>query len=55
MKVLYQVTTGSKKCIIGTVYGSPSQNSFKIKSFLSNLTFTSRYFQSQLLDDTATR
>ena len=35
--LLCVVTIRSKKCIIGTVYGSPSQNSNELESFLSNL------------------
>ena len=34
--LLCEVTTGSKKCIIGTVYRSPSQNPDEFESFLSN-------------------
>ena len=37
--LLCEVTTGSRKCIIGTVYRSPSQNSADFKSFLSNFEF----------------
>ena len=37
--LLCEVTIGSKKCIIGTVYRSPSQNSDEFESFLSNFEF----------------
>ena len=37
--LLCEVTTGSKKCIIGTVYRSPTQNSDEFESFLSNFDF----------------
>ena len=37
--LLCEVTTGSKKCIIGTVYRSPTQNSDEFESFLSNFEF----------------
>ena len=38
--LLCEVTIGSKKCIIGTVYRSPSQNSDEFESFLSNFEFS---------------
>ena len=34
--LLCEVTIGSKKCIIGTVYRSPGQNSDEFESFLSD-------------------
>ena len=34
-----EVTIGSKKCIIGTVYRSASQTSDEFESFLSNFEF----------------
>ena len=34
--LLFEVTIGSKKCIRGTAYRSPSQNSDESESFLSN-------------------
>ena len=37
--LLCEVTIGSKKCIIGTVYRSPSQISDECESFLSNFEF----------------
>ena len=37
--LLCEVTIGSKKCIIGPVYRSPSQNSDEFESFLSNFEF----------------
>ena len=37
--LLCEVTIGSKKCIIGPVYRSPSQNSDEFESFLSNFKF----------------
>ena len=37
--LLCEVTIGSKKCIKGTVYKSPSQNSDEFESFLSNFEF----------------
>ena len=37
--LLCEVTIGSKKCIIGNVYRSPSQNSDEFESFLSNFEF----------------
>ena len=37
--LLCEVTIGSKKCIIGTVYRSPSQNYDTFESFLSNFEF----------------
>ena len=37
--LLCEVTIGSRKCIIGTVYRSPSQNSDEFESFLSNFEF----------------
>ena len=37
--LLCEVKIGSKKCIIGTVYRSPSTNSDEFKYFLSNLEF----------------
>ena len=37
--LLYEVTIGWKKCIIGTAYKSPSQNSDEFKPFLSNFEF----------------
>ena len=37
--LLCEVTIGSKKYIIGTVYRSPSQNSDEFESFLSNFEF----------------
>ena len=37
--LLCEVTIGSKKCIIGTVYRSPSQNSDEFESFLLNFEF----------------
>ena len=37
--LLCEGTIGSKKCIIGTVYRSPSQNSDECESFLSNFEF----------------
>ena len=37
--LLCEVTTGSRKCIIGTVYRSPSQNSDEFESFLLNFEF----------------
>ena len=36
---LCEVTIGSRKCIIGTVYRSPSQNSDEFESCLSNFEF----------------
>ena len=36
VSLLCEVTIGSRKCIIGTVYRSPSQNSDEFESFLSN-------------------
>ena len=36
---LCEGTIGSKKCVIGTVYRSSSQNSDKFESFLSNFEF----------------
>ena len=38
--LLCEVTIGSKKCIIGTVYRSPSQNFNEFQSFLSNFEFS---------------
>ena len=35
----FEVTIGSKKCNIGTVYRSPGQNSDEFESFLSNFEF----------------
>ena len=53
---LFEVTIGSKKCIIGATYSSPCQNSDEFETFLLNFKFlTSRYFQSQPLSNTATR
>ena len=37
--LLFEVKIGSKKCIIGTVYRSPSQNSDEFEFFLSNFDF----------------
>ena len=37
--LLCEVTIRSKKCIMGTVYRSPSQNSDEFESFLSNFEF----------------
>ena len=37
--LLCEITNGSQKCIIGTVYRSPSQNLNEFKSFLSNFEF----------------
>ena len=37
--LLFEVKVGSKKCIIGTVYRSPSQYSDEFESFLSNFDF----------------
>ena len=37
--LLCEVTIGSKKCIIETVYRSPSQNSDEFESFLLNFEF----------------
>ena len=37
--LLCEVTIGSKKCIIGTVYRSPSKNSDEFESFLSDFEF----------------
>ena len=34
-----EVTLGSKKCIVGVVYISPSYNSDEFESFLSNFEF----------------
>ena len=45
--LLCEVTIGSKKCIIETVYRSPSQNSDKFESFLSKLEFLLQYISSR--------
>ena len=37
--LLYEVTIGSRECIIGTVYRSPSQNSEEFEFFLLNFEF----------------
>ena len=37
--LLCEVTIGSRKCIIGSVYRSPSQNSDEFESFLLNFEF----------------
>ena len=37
--LLCEVAIGSEKCIIGTVYRSPNENSDEFESFLSNFEF----------------
>ena len=39
-----EVTNGSKKCIIGTAYRSPSQNSDKSESSILSLFYESEFF-----------